>query len=189
MNPVVLQTDRLILRELEDSDFEAVHAYASDPLVVQFMPWGPNTESDTSEFLGRARTAALAKPRVGYELAVTLRSSGTLVGAIGLHREDPDATEAMLGYCFSRAAWGHGFATEAGRAMIRYGILELGLKTIWAGCDTENVGSIRVLEKLGMRLESAHRHETEVRGEWSESLMFKVEVNRWPADAPRTEEP
>ncbi len=174
-----MKTVRLILRELGDSDFEAVHAYASDPLVVRFMPWGPNAESDTSEFLSRAQAAAAAEPRLGYELAVTLRDAGTLVGAIGLHREDANASEAMLGYCFDRSAWGHGYATEAGRAMLGFGFLDLDLEAIWAGCDTENVASIRVLEKLGMSIESRHRHDTEVRGEWRDSFMFRIWASDW----------
>ena len=55
-----LQTGRLVLRELTDSDFGAVHAYASDPEVVRYMPWGPNSEAETREFIERAQTMAAA---------------------------------------------------------------------------------------------------------------------------------
>ena len=103
-NSLPLQTERLRLRELEGSDFDDVHAYASDPLVVRFMPWGPNTEADTWKFLRRARSLAEAQPRLGYELAVSPREGGPLVGAIGLHRTDDISAEAMLGYCIARAA-------------------------------------------------------------------------------------
>lgn len=92
-----IRAERLLLRELTDSDFDAVHAYATDPEAVRYMPWGPNSEADTRAFLERARSAADVRPRVGYELAVTLRDTGDLVGAIGLHREETGDTEAMLG--------------------------------------------------------------------------------------------
>lgn len=174
-----LETERLVLRNLNDSDFDAVHAYASDPVVVRYMPWGPNSESDTSDFLARAQEAANAEPRVGYELGVVLREEAQLLGAIGLHRENADETEAMLGYCFGQPAWGHGYATEAGRAMIRFGFAGLGLESIWAGCDSENRPSVRVLEKIGMTFEHHQRHETNVPGEWEDSLMFRIRSSEW----------
>lgn len=166
-----LQTGRLVLRELTDSDFGAVHAYASDPEVVRYMPWGPNSEAETREFIKRAQTMAAAQPRVGYELAVTVRQTGELIGAIGLHRERAQENEAMLGYCFGQPAWGHGYATEAGQAMVEFGLRSLGLESVWAGCDSDNSGSIRVLEKLGMTLQSKRRDETDPS---SESLMFCI---------------
>ncbi len=65
-NSLPLQTERLRLRELEASDFDAVHAYTSDPFVVRFMPWGSNSETDTRDFLLRAGSLADAQPRLGY---------------------------------------------------------------------------------------------------------------------------
>ena len=79
----------------------------------------------------------------------------------------------MLGYCFSRSAWGRGYASESGRAMLRFGVTALGLENIWAGCDAENHASIRVLEKLGMVLESRHPEGPGIGGEPRESLMFR----------------
>ena len=174
-----LTTPRLVLRELEDSDFDAVHAYATDPLVVRYMPWGPNTEADTIDFLTRSREAAQSRPRLGYELAVVVAESGTLVGAIGLHRTDASTPDAMLGYCFARTAWGHGFATEAAREMLRFGFKSLELECVWAGCDADNHASIRVLEKIGMTLESRHREKGQAEGQGSESLMFGIRSADW----------
>ena len=178
-------TERLVLRELADSDFDSVHAYASDPVVVRFMPWGPNSESDTEDFLKRAQDAAKGPARLGYELAVVLRENSTLIGAIGLHREEAEASEAMLGYCFGQPAWGRGYATEAGLAMIRFGFAGLKLSSVWAGCDPANQASIRVLEKIGMKFHSRHQHDTNVRGEWRDSLMFRIQSSEG-ADPRRT---
>lgn len=183
-NSLPVQTERLRLRELEASDFDAVHAYTSDPFVVRFMPWGPNSETDTRDFLLRARSLADAQPRLGYELAIAPREGAALVGAIGLHRTDDTSSEAMLGYCLARPAWGHGYATEAGLAVIGFGFADLGLESVWAGCDTENAASIRVLEKLGMRVHSEHVHDAEVRAGWRESLMFRIRSSEWAGSTP-----
>src|SRR3989442_12251695 len=60
---VVAETARLVLRELTDADLEAIQAYASDPAVVEFLPWGPNTEGDTRRFLSAVMAGRAARPR------------------------------------------------------------------------------------------------------------------------------
>ena len=65
----------------------------------------------------------------------------------------PEEDEVDLGYRFVKAYWGMGLATESGKAALDYGFNELGLKRIIALALADNVGSIRVMEKLGMRFE------------------------------------
>jgi ribosomal-protein-alanine N-acetyltransferase len=174
----VLETARLSLRELTTGDFEAVHAYASDPEVVRYMTWGPNTRQDTLDFLESARAAAREDPRHDYELGVVTRDGARLVGCVGLHVR-ADETTGMLGYCFHREAWGLGYATEAGRAMLALGFDVLLLHRIWAGCDPDNIRSARVLEKLGMRLEGRLRDDVRVRGDYRDSLVYGVLESEW----------
>ena len=172
----MLQSERLILREFREDDFEAVHAYASDLEVVRHMTWGPNSEAETREFLKRNQSHAEVDPRVDYGLAVIRQVSGELIGGIGLHA---DGSNAMLGYCYARSAWGQGYATEAARLLMDFGFVSLGVHRIWAGCDSENAGSIRVLQKLGMRQEGHFRHECQIRGEWRDTLLFAVLDDEW----------
>ena len=97
----MLRSPRLYLREFGDDDFDAVHAYATDPEVVRYMTWGPNSEAETRDFLGRAQSHTEVDPRVQYELAVIRGDSDQLIGGVGLHVE---GAKAMLGYCFARPA-------------------------------------------------------------------------------------
>lgn len=173
-----LRTERLRLRDLADEDYEAVHSYASDPEVVRYMPWGPNTEQDTRDFLARAQASAAAEPRMGYELAVVTLDDDRLVGAAGLHI-GPEDFQAMLGYCYHSRAWGHGYATEAARALVDFGFGVLLLHRIWAGCDTDNGASARVLEKLGMTLEGRLREDAKIRGEFRDTLVFGILRREW----------
>ncbi len=106
------------------------------------------------------------------------------MGAIGLHRTDDTSSEARLGYCLARPAWGHGYATEAGLAVLGFGFAGLGLESVWAGCDAEHAASIRVLEKLGMRVQSEHVRDAEVRGERRDSLMFRIRSSEWAGWTP-----
>ena len=175
----MLETERLRLRGITDSDFDAVHAYASDPEVVEYMTWGPSTEQDTLDFLARTQAQAAADPRIDYGLGVVRKSDELLIGAVGLHMPSQDAHQGMLGYCFARGAWGHGFATEAANALLTFGFDVLGLKRIWAGCDPDNAGSIRVLEKIGMSLEGRHREDVQIRGSLRDSLMWAILEREW----------
>lgn len=178
---VIGATERLSIRELCNGDFDVVHAYASDEEVVRFLPFGPNTEDATARFLKRARAAARAKPRVEYDLAVIRTEDGRQVGAVTLRRDGPDSPQAMLGYCFAREAWGHGFATEAAAEVLRLGFEDLGLHRMWAGCAPGNTASIRVLEKLGMRREAHFRQNFHGRSGWSDTLVFAMLEDEWRA--------
>lgn len=175
---VVLLGERLLLREFEAADFESLHSYASDSEVVRFMEWGPNTEEETREFLSRSRSFVRMDPRNNYELAVTIAASGRHVGGTGLH---VSGMQAMLGYCFARSAWGKGFATEAARLMADFGFDSLGLHRVWARCDSENIASQRVLEKLGMRREGLAKHDCQIRGVWRDTFLYAVLIDEWKA--------
>lgn len=146
-----LETERLILRPFEENDFEAVHAYASVPENVQYMIWGPNEESQTREFILKAIAKSEEIPCNNYHYAAIRKSSGKLIGAANLDIVSED--EAEIGWILHRDYWKQGFGTEIGSRILEFGFSELGLHRIIAHCDTENYGSYRVMEGLGMRRE------------------------------------
>ena len=172
----MLRSERLVLREFRDDDFDAVHSYGADLEVVRFMNWGPNSEDETRDFIKRAQSRASADPCVGYDLAVIEVSSDRLIGGIGLYSDGP---QAMLGYCFSRSAWGKGYATEAAQLILDFGFESMDIHRVWAGCDTENVASVRVLQKLGMRQEGHLKHDCQIRGEWRDTFLYAILKDEW----------
>lgn len=174
-----LRTERLLLREFVEEDWRAVHEYGSDPEVVRFMPWGPNTEDDTRAFVARALAAQSEEPRRNYYAAVTLLAGGWLIGACSLHLGSPANRSAWIGYCYARAFWGCGYATEAARALVSFGFRELGLHRIWASCDVENAASARVMEKLGMQREGRLRQDMNIRCRWRDSFIYAVLEGGW----------
>jgi ribosomal-protein-alanine N-acetyltransferase len=164
-----LVTRRLVLREYERDDFEAVHRFASDPEAVAFVTWGPNTEDETRGFLDGWLAERAEVPRTGYTLALTT-PGGRPFGSVGLYRDGPHHAE--LGFAVSRERWGQGYATEAARAILDFGFADLGLRRIYATCRPENVGSSRVLEKIGMSREGRLRDHVLIRGDWRDSLLY-----------------
>lgn len=165
-----LTTARLVLREYSAADFDAVHAFATDPRTVLFVDWGPNTEQDTLDFLNYCATSAQAVPRTGYTLAITL--AGVVIGSVGLTARH--GTKAEIGYTLNPTHWGLGYATEAARALLDFGFSELALDQITATCRPENVASAGVLRKLGMAQTGHLKNDRLIRGAWLDSLVFST---------------
>ena len=167
-----IRTTRLVLREFQPGDHAAVHRYAADPEVVRFQNWGPNTPAETTMFLDLVLAAAAATPRTRWALALIRAADDTMVGAGELRIDDVGDRRGSLGYTLARDAWGQGYATEAAAALLDFGFAGLGLHKISATCDPANIGSVRVLEKIGMTLEGQLRDHLRVRGEWRDRLLY-----------------
>lgn len=182
-----LETERLVLREITEADYEAVHGYATDPEVIRYVPWGPNSEQDTHDFLARTMIAAAEEPRLEYVFGVELKEETGLLGSVGLYVRPEDTDQAMLGYAFRREAWGRGIATEASRAIVAMAFDVLGLRRVWASCDPDNAGSRRVLEKVGMRIEGLLRGDLVIRGDVRDNLVWGILEPEWREGTPTTE--
>jgi RimJ/RimL family protein N-acetyltransferase len=165
---IVAESERLSLGWFLPEDFGAVHAFASDPRVCEFMTWGPNSPADTHRFLVERLTPSADD----YQLAVIVR--GEVVGSAAVWVTDSANNVGELGYSLSVAAWGHGYATEAARALIGVGRDRLGLVRIAATCDVYNFASARVLEKVGMVREGTLRSFKVVRGERRDHHLYSV---------------
>jgi len=165
LGDVLLQTQRLELREFELSDQDAVQEYAGDPAVTRWTSWGPNTPEMTRSVLRMWSEERKRRPRVEWPMAVVRRDDGVLVGGTGLTHVNWESGEAEFGYVLRRSAWKCGFATEAGREVVRWALDELGLKRLIAHCSPENAASLRVLEKLGFRGQEGEEEFQKANGE------------------------
>jgi [ribosomal protein S5]-alanine N-acetyltransferase len=150
---VILGTPRLLLRELTEDDAHAVYLLNSNPSVMRYL----GNEAillSPHEALAMFRTRIFpAYARHGMDRwAVVLRESDTLIGLCGL-RYLPRTDEYDLGYRFLQSHWGRGYATECARAVLEYGRAQLPGARIVGKAFLQNMASIRVLEKIGMRFE------------------------------------
>ena len=176
-----LATARLVLREYEESDWPAVLAYQSNPLYLRYYEWTERTPEAAREFVGMFLAQQQESPRVKYQLAVELTATGQLIGNCGIRMRSPDAHEADLGYELDPQHWGQGYATEAARAIVELGFERFGLHRIRSWCVADNVGSARVLEKLGMRPEGRLRENEYFKGRWWDTLLHAILEGEWRA--------
>lgn len=153
MASTTIRTERLELRPVRDADIDRILEYRNLPDVTR---WLLRTEADPVSF--RASWRRAAQDPDDHGVAVTL--DGVVIGTVSLDVVDgmgqpgmPPRTEAHLGYIFDPAHGGHGYATEAVSAMVAYAFDRLGIRRITAGCFADNLASVRILEKVGMRRE------------------------------------
>jgi [ribosomal protein S5]-alanine N-acetyltransferase len=152
---VHIETPRLIIRPLEEKDTEGMYLMDSDPEVHRYVGQHPVTTREESKDV-------IAFIRRQYEdhgigrWAVLEKSTGDFVGWTGFKRMKEVAnghTDHLdFGYRLAQRHWGKGYATEASRAALHYGINIMGLTDIYAMTDPDNAASRHVLEKLGFRL-------------------------------------
>ena len=174
-----LHTNRLLLREFVTTDWPAVLAYQSDPRYLQYYDWTDRTRDDAQRFVQMFLDQQDEQPRRKFQLAVVLKSGGQLIGNCGIRKASADAHEADIGYELSPDHWGHGYATEAARAIVRFGFAELRVHRIWAWCIADNAASARVLEKLGLKLEGRLREKEYFKGRWWDTLVYGMLEDEW----------
>jgi [ribosomal protein S5]-alanine N-acetyltransferase len=161
----VIETERLNLREVNESDAAFVLELLNDPdFVRNVADRGVRTLEDARRYVAERFTAAYRRDGFGFWL-VEPKESGHPAGICGLVKRD--ALPGMdVGYAFLPPFRSKGYAYESASAVVAYARAVLGLKRIFAIVNPENAVSIRVLEKLGMKFErmvSLSPDEPEVR--------------------------
>ena len=147
-----MRTERLRLRAWRDDDLDALAAMNADPEVMRHILDGSvQDRRQSAESLARMRRVWAEH---GFGLfAVETRSAGVLIGWAGLSVPEfmPEVMPAVeIGWRLSRDAWGHGYATEAAEAALRFGFEERGLDRVISIRHVDNVRSARVMAKLGL---------------------------------------
>jgi ribosomal-protein-alanine N-acetyltransferase len=170
-------TARLNLRDFVKSDFDAIHAYSSDPRVTKYLFFGPRDEDSTAEYLEGLLASQAEIPRTRFELAVEDLESGRVIGACDLSVIERNVVD--LGYMLGLADWGKGYATEIALALVDAAFFDLRADRIISTVDVNNQASIRVLEKIGMRWEAVFRKHRRAKNRWWDCHLFVLPREVW----------
>ncbi len=160
---IIAETPRLRLRKFLEADFEDLYLVLSHPEVMRFSVRGPYDRDGIARFLDVTQKR-YEKGGVA-QWAVVLKETGKCIGECGISVQDIDGKKQHeIGYRLARPLWGKGYATEAAMACREYGFNVKGLTRMISIIETENHASIRVAEKVGMKLEKESVfHEIPVR--------------------------
>jgi RimJ/RimL family protein N-acetyltransferase len=173
-----LVTDRLVLRRSRPEDAETISSYRSDPEVHRQQGWErtdpEGVRADIEEMSGRAP----GEPGGWVQFSVQEREGGRLVGDVGISPADGEPGVIKVGYTISPVVQGRGYATEAVRALVGYALETLGADVVRAYASADNLPSIRVAEKAGMRLIERFQHHDD------DGMWFGVRYERGRDDPP-----
>jgi [ribosomal protein S5]-alanine N-acetyltransferase len=173
-----IETSRLRMRAIAVSDWPAILSYMSDPRVTAFVPEGRLDE-------GAARTFALKhSSNEGEAVAVIEKASGQMIGHMPFHPWFGPATQE-IGWVISSGHQGHGYATEAARALMDFSFRTLRCHRVIATCQPENPASWRIMEKLGMRREAHFRKALHQKnGVWWDEYFYALLADEYQRATP-----
>ena len=146
-------TERLLLTEFTKQDVkqdvDAVAEFRKDPRYLEYYYRPPYTREECVRFVEKCIAWSKESPRCKFQLAITDRSNGVLLGDCGVRTESIESRRGDIGYELSPVYWGQGFASEAVRSILQIGFEDLELDEIEARCVVANRRSVRLLRRLG----------------------------------------
>jgi [ribosomal protein S5]-alanine N-acetyltransferase len=150
---LAIHTPRLLIRSWRESDAEHYLELAKDLGYHNFSPPGFYAAKTKDEALEKIRPRLrLFEERGLGKFPVFLKETGEIIGTCGIEAYFVDGIEEReIGYRLNLAHWGQGYATEAARALMKYGLEELKIPRLIAFAAPQNVGSVAIIEKLGFR--------------------------------------
>jgi len=181
---LIITTDRLLLRELQPTDAEAMFAMDSNPNVHRYL-W--NTPSQAIE----ETISTIAMVREQYathsigRFAVVLKETNEFIGWAGIKfvtvPENGHVNFYDFGYRLDEKFWGKGYATEASVAWLDYGFKEMNIATMCAYAQQENGALNRILQKIGMQLKQQYV-EKDIAWNWYEMpnpiMQLPIDLNK-----------
>ncbi len=171
INPPTLSTDRLILREIRNSDFADIFEYKSDPLVTEHLLYYPHkSKRETENYIGN--TIRKYKEGKMYDFAIVLKSSKKMIGTVGFTSINIHDNSAEIGYVLNKSYWGKGLAKEAILELVDFGFRVLSLDRIYARILSENHNSIELIKKCGFELSEKIKRAIHSKGKYRDIVIY-----------------
>jgi RimJ/RimL family protein N-acetyltransferase len=170
-------TDRLLLRRFVAADLAPFQSYRCDPDVGRYQGWSTMDDTSAAAFIASMAMARIGVPGEWFQIAVADRSTGILVGDIGIGFDGKRTGVAEIGFSMAPAAQGRGLGAEAAAGTLAL-LFDAGRIDIVEGItDARNVPSIRLLERVGMRVDRTR--ETLFKGEMCTEHVYSLTRAQW----------
>ncbi len=166
-----LHTDRLTLRRADATDIQQLYRLRADEQIMKYIPRPPATSLDEiAEFLRLTDEKIAANEMINW--MITVKGDPTMIGTIGFYYIKPEHYRAEIGYMLLPEFQGKGYVTEAIAAVVNYGFKAMGLHSIEAVVDPENIASCAVLEKCGFVKEAYFKENEFYNGKFLDTVVY-----------------
>lgn len=174
---MIIETKRLILREMRHSDAADLLEYQSNPEIVRYIPWPVGNPETVQRHIEKTLANSKSLPAEEGEYLVLvweLKESGKVIGQSNISIQSLEHRRGEVGWVTHQDFQRQGYAYEASLAMLNFGFEELNLHRIVAEMDTRVPASAAVAMKLGMRKEAEQREVEFFKGEWCDMWIFAI---------------
>ncbi|MCF4102539.1 GNAT family N-acetyltransferase [Gillisia sp. M10.2A] len=170
-----LNTSRLELRLVALSDLESVHTLLSRPEVDEFNTLGiPKNIEETRSILQDHLADLDNTPIKRFTFAVELKSNKQFIGMVAINLGSEKYNAAELWFKLHPSYWNNGYGTEAVKALVDFGFKILKLHRIEAGCAVQNIGSLKIMERVGMHREGRRKKALPLKCGWSDNYEYAI---------------
>lgn len=172
----ILETPRLILASYQDADVDDVFNYANDEEVARYVAWPAHTTLDDSRaFLTWIKTTTSHEAgKLFYVFSIRQKATGRVIGSIDF-KNAVHPYCGQIDYAMGRAHWGKGLMTEAAEAVKAWALRDFPeLLRLQSFCHPKNVGSRRVMEKIGMKYEGLHAKAILMKGQPMDIVRYAL---------------
>ena len=168
-----LYTKSLMLRKITLEDAQDIFEYSKDPEVTRFVTWEPHKSIDDSiNFL--KSVIQRYENNEPSDWGIIYKENNKFIGTCGYVLWVPVHSLAEIAYALSMEYWGKGLMTEAVKEVIKHGFEKMILNRIYARCFVENIGSQKVLEKVGMKFEGILREQMFIKGTFRDMKIYSI---------------
>jgi RimJ/RimL family protein N-acetyltransferase len=175
-----LETPQLLLRTFASTDLEALSQYYALPEMQRYVELKARDRVECTEALRvLSKQITLQRPGDVLTLAIVRKYDKALLGHVSLHWYDATAAQGELRFMLNPIFRGHGYAQEAVRKIIDVAFENFSIHRIFTRCDARNNRAVKLMQRIGMRLEAHYREHALFKGEWDEELHFAVLDREW----------
>lgn len=178
---IELESERLIFRKFRLDDYPIVFDWLSNIQNMKYRSSEPKNASEVQQYLDWAIECAEQKECINFRYAVVLKENNALIGSCELYYTDKDPAE--LAWELHRNYWQKGYGTEIGETLLKFAFDTLNLRRVVADCNTLNVGSYRIMEKIGMRREAhyikCYRGNSALNHRWCDKYLYAILREEW----------
>ena len=174
---LVIETERLILRPMANSDVDDLLEYQSNPEIVRYIPWPPRTREQVISALENTIETGkfdLAEENDYLVLVWELKSNGKVIGQSNMALLSTTDKRANIGWVTHQGFQRQGYALEATQALMKYAFNNFPIHRIIADIDTRVPESASLAEKLGMRLEGTFKDGEFFKGQWCDMWLYAI---------------
>lgn len=176
-----IETERIMLRKFKESDVEAFFKYRGNPEVALYQGEGwENYEFEQAvEFVKEQVNFEPGIPDTWFQIAIELKDTGKLIGDCAIHTLPQDMNQVEIGFTLDPLYQNKGFGTEAVKCLVEYIFNVLNKHRVIAITDTRNRNSIKLLERIGMRMEGHFIKNIWYKGEYTDEYLFAILREEW----------